>query len=91
MFYHIFLGIFRPSLSADNPEEFELLNVRIVQCRTDIRLYQEAMQYSTMYPLYGIVIVCVGVVQPLLFDKGNTMAPLYHYLPQITQTSTVLQ
>ena len=30
MFYHIFLGIFRPSLSADNPEEFELLNVRIV-------------------------------------------------------------
>ena len=32
MFYHIFLGIFRPSLSADNPEEFELLNVRIVHC-----------------------------------------------------------
>ena len=31
MFYHIFWGIFRHSLSANNPEEFELLNVRIVQ------------------------------------------------------------
>ena len=34
MFYHIFWGIFRHSLSANNPEEFELLNVRIVQWRT---------------------------------------------------------
>ena len=40
MFYHIFLRIFRPSLSADNPEEFELLNVRIVHCgAASISLY----------------------------------------------------
>ena len=32
MLYHIFLGIFLPSLRADNPEEFELLNVCIVHC-----------------------------------------------------------
>ena len=31
MFYHIFLGNFRHSLSADNPEDFFLLNVRSVQ------------------------------------------------------------
>ena len=54
MFYHIFLGIFRPSLSADNPEEFELPNVRIVQCLQFLIVTLAFLKMVSMYSRWDI-------------------------------------